>query len=86
MSGDTAARKKPAPDPLLVACERLGVLPAEAVMVGDSTNDALAARAAGCRVLLVPYGYSEGVDVQSIDCDGIVLTLLHFAEVLTSPQ
>ena len=39
-------------------------------MVGDSSNDALAARAAGCPVLLVPYGYSEGVDVQSVDCDG----------------
>ena len=53
-------------------------------MVGDSTNDALAARAAGCGILLVPYGYSEGVDVQTIDCDGIVPTLLHVAGLLSS--
>jgi len=82
VSGDTVARKKPAPDPLLAACERLGVGPDAALMVGDSTNDALAARAAGCAILLVPYGYSEGVDVQSIDCDGIVPSLLHVAGLL----
>lgn len=84
VSGDTAARKKPAPDPLLAACSQLGVGPGEAVMVGDSTNDALAARAAGCAILLVPYGYSEGVDVQTIECDGIVPTLLHVAGLLSS--
>lgn len=84
ISGDTAAKKKPAPDPVLAACSQLGVAPSEAVMVGDSTNDALAARAAGCAILLVPYGYSEGVDVQNIDCDGIVPTLLHVAGLLSS--
>ncbi len=83
VSGDTAARKKPAPDPILAACRQLGIAPREAVMVGDSTNDALAARAAGCGILLVPYGYSEGVEVQSIDCDGIVPTLLHVAGLLS---
>lgn len=80
--GDTVARKKPAADPILAACEQLGVEPGEALMVGDSANDALAARAAGCSVLLVPYGYSEGVDVQSIECDGIVPSLLHVAGLL----
>ena len=84
VSGDTVARKKPAPDPVLAACAQLGVAPAEAVMVGDSTNDALAARAAGCGILLVPYGYSEGVEVQSIDCDGIVSSLLHVEGLLRS--
>jgi phosphoglycolate phosphatase len=80
--GDTVARKKPAADPVQAACARLGVTPGEALMVGDSANDALSARAAGCPVLLVPYGYSEGVDVQSIDSDGIVPSLLHVAGLL----
>jgi len=84
ISGDTVAKKKPAPDPVLAACSQLGVAPGEALMVGDSANDALAARAAGCPVLLVPYGYSEGVDVQTIDSDGIVPTLLHVAGLLSS--
>jgi phosphoglycolate phosphatase len=51
------------------------VAPAEAAVVGDSANDAEAARAAGCRVLLVAYGYSEGRDVRSLDSDGVVATL-----------
>ena len=55
--------------------------PANAVlMIGDSANDALAARAAGCPVLLVPYGYNEGGTVQDLDCDGIVGTLLDAAQ------
>lgn len=82
VSGDTMPKKKPAPDPLLEACRRLGVPAPEALMVGDSRNDALAARAAGCPVLLVPYGYTEGEDVQGIDCDGIVPSLLHVAGLL----
>ncbi|NBS58000.1 MAG: phosphoglycolate phosphatase [Betaproteobacteria bacterium] len=82
VSGDTMPKKKPAPDPLLEACRRLGVPVREALMVGDSRNDALAARAAGCPVLLVPYGYTEGEDVQGIDCDGIVPSLLHVAGLL----
>jgi phosphoglycolate phosphatase len=82
VSGDTMPRKKPAPDPIIAACAQLGVTPAQAVMVGDSTNDSLAARAAGCAILLVPYGYSEGVHVHCIDCDGIVPTLLHVAGLL----
>ncbi len=61
--GDTVDRK-PLPGPLLLACERLGVEPAQCVMIGDSKNDALAAVATGCVSLTVPYGYpgSSGVD------------------------
>jgi phosphoglycolate phosphatase len=85
ISGDSTARKKPAPDPILAACANLGVPPSETLMVGDSANDSISARAAGAGIYLVPYGYSEGVDVQAIDCDGIVPTLLHLAGLL-SPQ
>lgn len=70
--GDTCARKKPDPMPLLHACEQLGCPPGEALAIGDSINDALAARAAGITVLAVPYGYNEGLDIHSLDIDGIV--------------
>lgn len=76
VSGDTCERKKPDPMPMLHACALLGVRPAQAVAIGDSMNDALAGRAAGMRVLAVPYGYNEGVDVRSLEVDGIVPTLL----------
>jgi phosphoglycolate phosphatase len=49
-------------------------------MVGDSINDVLAARAAGCPVLVVPYGYNEGEPVQNLAADGIVASLLAVAD------
>jgi phosphoglycolate phosphatase len=41
-------------------------------MIGDSSNDARAARAAGCPVVLVSYGYNHGEPVREIDADGVV--------------
>jgi phosphoglycolate phosphatase len=70
--GGDSGHRKPEPQPLLLACARLGVSPAEAVMVGDSVIDVLAARAAGIRVLCVPYGYNEGEDPRTLPCDGFV--------------
>ena len=70
--GDTLAHKKPHPAMLEYACRELGVAPARALMVGDSTNDAACARAAGCPVVLMTYGYSEGVPVDTIECDGLL--------------
>ena len=75
VSGDSLPEKKPHPMPLLHACERMGTRPAENLHIGDSRHDAAAARAAGCPVFIVPYGYNEGEDVQGIDCDAIVASL-----------
>jgi len=73
--GDTCARKKPDPMPFLHACSLLGVAPARALAVGDSNNDAVAARAAGLAVLIVPYGYNEGLDVRTFQVDDIVTSI-----------
>jgi phosphoglycolate phosphatase len=70
--GDAFPHKKPHPLPLLKACEALGTLPARTLMVGDSSNDAAAARAAGCPVVLVSYGYNHGQPVASASPDAIV--------------
>ena len=55
-------------------------------MVGDSGNDVAAARAAGCPVLVVPYGYSEGAPVQSLGADGIVDSLLALGNCIRRPR
>ena len=73
--GDAFERKKPDPLPLQKTCEALGTLPARTLMVGDSSNDAKAARAAGCPVVLVSYGYNHGEPVRSVDADGFVDSL-----------
>jgi hypothetical protein len=51
------------------------------VAIGDSSNDAQAARAAGCPVLTVPYGYNHGESIHDTDSDGIVATLLEAAHL-----
>jgi len=72
VSGDTLPVKKPDPAMLHHACEHFGLAPQQALMVGDSANDADAARAAAMPVLLVTYGYSEGMPVDTIECDGLI--------------
>ncbi|MBT2324410.1 phosphoglycolate phosphatase [Variovorax paradoxus] len=82
--GDAFERKKPDPLPLLKTCEALGSAPARTLMVGDSSNDARAARAAGCPVVLVTYGYNHGEPVRGVDADGFVDSLAELARVLDS--
>ncbi len=61
-----------------------GVEPARLLMIGDSDNDTRAARAAGCPVLCVPYGYRGAGEVRELDCDAIVPDLLHVRALITS--
>jgi phosphoglycolate phosphatase len=70
--GDAFERKKPDPLPLLKTCEALGTLPAHTLMVGDSSNDARAARAAGCPVVLVSYGYNHGEPIAAAGADRVI--------------
>jgi phosphoglycolate phosphatase len=70
--GDAFERMKPDPLPLLKTCEALGTSPSHTLMIGDSSNDARAARAAGCPVMLVTYGYNHGVPVHTVDADGFL--------------
>ena len=73
--GDSFERKKPDPLPLHKTCEALGTRAAQTLMVGDSENDGLAARAAGCPVVLVSYGYNHGRPIREVDADGYVDSL-----------
>ncbi|MDB5957201.1 MAG: phosphoglycolate phosphatase [Ramlibacter sp.] len=80
--GDAFERKKPDPLPLRKTCEALGTAPAATLMVGDSRNDAAAARAAGCPVVLVTYGYNHGEPVRSVDADGFLDSLAQIDTIL----
>ena len=80
--GDSLAHKKPHPLPMLTVCNDFDLQPAQVVAIGESSNDSEAARAAGCRVLTVPYGYNHGQPVQTIDTDGIVESLVDAANLI----
>jgi phosphoglycolate phosphatase len=75
VGGDSCERRKPDPQPLLFACERLGVSTARTIMVGDSVNDVQAARGANIPVVCVPYGYNEGQDPRKLPCDALIDSL-----------
>lgn len=79
--GDSFERKKPDPLPLLKTCEALGTAPGRTLMLGDSSNDAQAARAAGCPVVLVTYGYNHGQPARKVDADGFVDSFVQLARV-----
>jgi phosphoglycolate phosphatase len=80
IGGDDLPAKKPDAGPLLHVAAAFRIAPSRLLMVGDSANDVLAARAAGCPVLVVPHGYREGRPVQDLDADGIVPTLAAVAD------
>ena len=82
VSGDTLEQKKPHPAPVLHACRALGVAPGAMLVIGDSLNDAQAARAAGCPVFCVTYGYNEGHDIRSLDTDALVESLDDAVELI----
>ncbi|CAG0124145.1 phosphoglycolate phosphatase [Rhodocyclaceae bacterium] len=75
LSGDTLPEKKPHPMPLLHAAKFFGVPPEQVLLIGDSLNDAVAARAAGCPVFCVPYGYNHGEPVDGLDLDAVISDL-----------
>lgn len=72
---DTVGVFKPAADPALHACASLGVDPARTLFVGDSITDVQCARAAGCDVVCVPYGYSGGIAPEDLGADRLIDSL-----------
>jgi len=76
LSGDSLPHRKPDPLPLLHCAQVFGVPASRLLMIGDSPNDTRAARAAGCPVFCVPYGYRGTIGVHELDCDAIVPGLL----------
>ena len=79
VGGDTCEQKKPHPAPLFYALEKLGSKPENSVFIGDSFNDALAAKAAGLLCLMVPYGYNEGQALEKPENGDLVDNLMSAA-------
>lgn len=75
LAGDTLPEKKPHPMPLLHAAKFFGVPVERLLLVGDSLSDAQAARAAGCPIICVPYGYNHGEPVESLKVDAVISDL-----------
>jgi len=82
ISGDTLAKKKPDPAPLLYAAEYFGCDPANSMMIGDSVSDVAAARAAGFQIICMSYGYNHGIDIHEANPDAVVDSMLEIFPLL----
>jgi len=82
ISGDTLARKKPDPAPLLHAADFFAVPATQSLMVGDSINDVQAARAAGFLIVCVSYGYNHGKDIRESSPDAVIDSLEQLPQLL----
>lgn len=84
ISGDTLAKKKPDPLPLLHAAEFFAVTPQQSLMIGDSTSDVKAARAAGFQIACMTYGYNHGVDIREENPDAVMDSMAELPGLLNS--
>ena len=73
VSGDTCAHAKPHPEPMLKACEIIGVTPEQCLYLGDDLRDMQAANAAAMRGVIARYGYiSDDAQPDSWGASGII--------------
>lgn len=86
VSGDTLARRKPDPMPLLHAAQHFSVAPADALLIGDSANDVQAARAAGFGIVCVSYGYNHGHDIRASAPDAVIDSLAELPGLFPRPR
>jgi len=77
--GDTLAKRKPHPEPVLHCLNTFGCTAEESVMVGDSVSDIKAAQAANVPVICVNYGYNQGEDLSAYRPDRLIQ---HFEQLL----
>jgi phosphoglycolate phosphatase len=82
VSGDTLPVKKPDPQPLLYAAEKLGVTAGDSLMLGDSQSDVKAARAAGFQIICMSYGYNHGEDIRTYNPDLVIDSMAELKKVL----
>lgn len=80
VGGDTLTEQKPSPKPIEYACEKLNSIPSNTLYVGDSRTDVLSARAAGCPIVLVPYGYNDDLPVATLGADNVIHSFLELIE------
>jgi len=82
ISGDTLAKRKPDPMPLLYCAEHFNLKPEECLMLGDSVSDVKAARAAGFDIICMSYGYNHGNDIGDENPDLVIDSMNQLSDYL----
>jgi phosphoglycolate phosphatase len=82
ISGDTLAKKKPDPMPLLYGAEYFGVKPKGCLMIGDSVSDVKASRSAGFDIICMSYGYNHGNNIADEKPDLVIDSMTELGKFL----
>ena len=82
ISGDTLAKRKPDPMPLLYCAEHFNLKPEECLMLGDSVSDVKAARSAGFDIICMSYGYNHGNDIADENPDLVIDSMSQLSDHL----
>ena len=82
IAGDTLAKRKPDPMPLLYCAEHFNLKPEECLMLGDSVSDVKAARAAGFDIICMSYGYNHGNDIADENPDLVIDSMSQLSDHL----
>ncbi len=78
----TCRHSKPYPDPVLWAAAQMGVSPEQCLMIGDTTMDIRAGKAAGAQTVGVLCGFGEEDELRRAGADLILPSTANLAEVL----
>jgi HAD superfamily hydrolase (TIGR01549 family) len=81
VTGLSASHTKPYPDPILLAAQKMGVKPADCLMIGDTTVDIRAGKAAGAQALGVLCGFGEEAELKQLGADLILKSTSDLTEV-----
>ena len=81
VGGDTFAKSKPDPFPLIEICKKLSVSENESIMIGDSATDLNAGHNANMPVVLVGYGYTDNKNIYN-DADLVINNFSQLTELI----
>jgi phosphoglycolate phosphatase-like HAD superfamily hydrolase len=81
VTGLSAPHTKPYPDPILLAAEKMGVGPHECLMIGDTTVDMRAGKAAGAQTVGVLCGFGEEPELRQLGADLILESTANLPEL-----
>ena len=83
VTGLSARHTKPYPDPILLAAQKMGVSPENCLMIGDTTVDIRAGKAAGAQTVGVLCGFGEESELRNFGADAIIEDTTKLLEILT---
>ena len=84
LGGQSLPAIKPHPAPLYYLCGKFGLYPHEMLFVGDSKNDILAAKAAGCKSVGLTYGYNYNIPISESEPDYVCDDFAEILEIVRS--